>query len=76
MVIIGAWLVDQAVPLGCCLVAEHGTRPGAEQARAQSTVSRVGSPEKVAYTPRCSRCQWPLRALLRMVCGSMPAAAL
>jgi hypothetical protein len=42
---------------------------------AQSTVSRPGSPEKVAYTPRCSRCQRPLRTRVRIVSGSMPASS-
>src|SRR6185437_6637660 len=38
------------------------TAPGPARSRAaQSTVSRAGSPEKAAYTPRCSRCHRPLR---------------
>jgi hypothetical protein len=41
---------------------------------AQSTVSRAGSPEKATYTPRCSRCQRPLRTRVRIVSGSTPTS--
>jgi hypothetical protein len=43
---------------------------------AQSTVSREGSPEKAAYTPRWRRCHLPLLTLVRIARGSMPELAL
>ena len=53
------------------------TASGPARSRAaHSTVSRAGSPEKVAYTPRCSRCQRPLPDRLRIARNPTPATAL
>ena len=64
-----ARLVDQTVPLGCRLVAQHRAGTGAEQCRPERSSPGSAPRRRLAYTPRCSRCQRPLRTRVRIVYG-------